>query len=120
MEPVKITFLMTVDGKTEAIFRTDGQSGEGVLAFPDGAGGNYRIDYDDAAMRVRRTGTTEMDFAFMLGTPTAGLIKTAGTTFRMSATTRRLRVRNDRLELEYDLVSEGEPISRHRLSIEWK
>lgn len=120
MERVKVTFLMTVDGKTEAIFRTDGQSGEGVLAFPDGEGGNYRIDYDDTALRVRRMGPTEMDFAFMLGTPTAGVLRTAGTTFHMSATTRRLRVRKDRVELEYDLVSDGEPISRHRLSIEWK
>jgi len=120
MEQVKITFLMTVDGKTETIFQTDGQAGEGALAFPDGDGGGYLIDYDDTAMRVRRTGTTEMDFAFMQGTPTAGVLRTAGTTFRMSATTRRLRVRSDRLELEYDLVSDGEPISRHRLSIEWK
>jgi uncharacterized beta-barrel protein YwiB (DUF1934 family) len=120
MEPVKITFLMTVDGKTETIFRTDGSSGEGVLAFPDGDRGTYRIDYDAAAMRIRRTGPTEMDIAFMPGTTTAGILKTAGTMFRMSATTRRLRVRNDRLELEYDLVSDGEPISRHRLSIEWK
>ncbi|HAQ56848.1 MAG TPA: hypothetical protein DCR44_05570 [Acholeplasmatales bacterium] len=120
MEQVKITFLMTVDGKTETIFRTDGQSGEGVLAFPDGEGGNYLIDYDDTAMRVRRTGPIEMDFAFMPGTQTAGVLRTAGTTFRLSATTRRLRVRNDRVELEYDLVNDGEPISRHRLSIEWK
>jgi len=120
MERAKITFSMTVDGKTETIFSTDGQVGEGVLEFPDGEGGGYLVEYDDVAMRVRRTGTVEMDFAFLHGTRSAGVLTTAGMTVRMSAMTRKMRVRNDRVELEYDLVDDGRVLSRHRMSIEWK
>jgi len=120
MEQGKITFSMAVNGRTDTIFRTDGRIDDGILAFPDGTGGDYRIEFSDETVRVLRTGATAMDFAFKTGTATNGVLTTAEGTIRVSATTRRLRVRNDRIELEYDLVDDGRVLSRHRMSIEWK
>jgi uncharacterized beta-barrel protein YwiB (DUF1934 family) len=120
METVKIAFSMSVDGKPEAGFRTDGRRDEGALAFPDGDGGNYFVEYDESVLRIRRTGKTEMDFVFQAGTRTEGILVTAGTTFRLQATTRKLRVRRDRIELAYDLETDGRLVSRHRMLIEWK
>ncbi|MFA5007133.1 MAG: DUF1934 family protein [Candidatus Izemoplasmatales bacterium] len=120
MEPAKITFSMTVDGRIDTIFRADAAIDEGILSFADGSGNDYRIEYDDDTVRVLRAGTATMDFTFKTGTATTGVLRTAEATIRASATTRRLRVRSDRIDLEYDLVEDGRVLSRHRMSIEWK
>lgn len=120
MKRAKITFAMTVDGRTETRFSTDGTVGGGILDFPDGEGGNYRIDYDETMMRIRRDGPSKMDFVLTDGKRSTGVLMTSGITFHLAASTRRMHVADDRVELEYDLLEGGRVLSHHLLTIAWQ
>ncbi|MFH0993103.1 MAG: DUF1934 family protein [bacterium] len=120
MNLVKIAFLMDVDGQRTASFRAEGRMDAGRLAFPDGENGEYLVDFDPETVRVRRTGTTDMDFMFRLATRTSGTLTTLGKTFRLMIHTTRIRLEHERLEVVYDLEADGRKISRHRMLIEWK
>jgi len=120
MDLVKIGFSMDVDGQRTASFRAEGRMDEGRLAFPDGQSGEYVVDFDQTAVRIRRTGTTDMDFLFRSLTRTSGVLTTLGTTFHLNIHTTRIQRTKARLEVVYDLEADGRKISRHRMLIEWK
>jgi uncharacterized beta-barrel protein YwiB (DUF1934 family) len=120
MKSAKITFQMAIDGRIDTQFTVNGKAGEGHLEFSDGGTYVYDVAFDQIAIRFHRTGAVDMDFPFTCGVHTAGTITVDGVTARLLAKTRRLDVRDHRIELEYDLLQGGASVSRHQLTIEWQ
>ncbi len=110
---------MAIDGAQQTKFTVLATREDNQLVFVDPNQQRYRFQLREDEIHLFRTGAEELDLLFQAGKKTSGTVKLEGFQFVTDVHTRKLKLSNGALSLEYDLLDGSKTLSSHTLNLAW-
>lgn len=120
MDSIKVTFSMAIDEVVSTEFSTIGEKNENQVSFIDPKEQAYHFQYQPEKISFNRSGAEALEMVFQLGQKSNGTLKVDGFQFVTNVFTKQIRISDQQLCLDYDLLDGNKIISNHQLMVKWE